>query len=82
MANLHTADEDYYITSEYLLQLANCASELFESSEAPLLGYYSNGRVGEGVFYPQSTVLTLLVLKKVKKTSILFVLTIKIFSKD
>ncbi len=30
---LHFADEEYYITSEYLLKLASNASELFESSE-------------------------------------------------
>jgi len=30
---LHFADEEYYLTSEYLLKLASKASELFESSE-------------------------------------------------
>lgn len=32
-AKLHFADEEYYITSDYLLKLASRASELFESSE-------------------------------------------------
>lgn len=32
-AKLHFADEGYYITSDYILQLASRASELFESSE-------------------------------------------------
>jgi len=30
---LHLADEEYYLTSEYLLKLAFKASELFESSK-------------------------------------------------
>lgn len=34
MAKLRFADEEYYITSEYLLKLASNASKLFESSEA------------------------------------------------
>ena len=34
IAKLHFADEEYYITSEYLLKLASNASKLFESSEA------------------------------------------------
>lgn len=34
MAKLHYADEEYYITADYLLQLASRACELFESSEA------------------------------------------------
>ncbi len=33
MAKLTTADEDYYITADYLLQLSNRAYELFQSSE-------------------------------------------------
>lgn len=33
MGKLQIADEDYYITSDYVLQLASRASELFESSE-------------------------------------------------
>lgn len=33
IAKLHFADEEYYITSEYLLKLASKASKLFESSE-------------------------------------------------
>ena len=33
LAKLHFADEEYYITSEYLLKLASKARELFESSE-------------------------------------------------
>jgi hypothetical protein len=33
MNKLHFADEEYYLTSEYLLKLASKASELFESSE-------------------------------------------------
>lgn len=33
IAKLHIADEDYYLTSEYLLKLASNASKLFESSE-------------------------------------------------
>jgi len=33
IAKLHFADEEYYLTSEYLLKLASRASELFESSE-------------------------------------------------
>ena len=33
MAKLTTADEDYYITANYLLQLSNRAYELFKSSE-------------------------------------------------
>ena len=32
-AKLHFADEEYYLTSEYLLKLASNASKLFESSE-------------------------------------------------
>ena len=34
IARLSGADEEYYITSEYLLQLANRAYDLFMSSEA------------------------------------------------
>ena len=34
MAKLRFADEEYYLTSEYLLKLASNASKLFESSEA------------------------------------------------
>ncbi len=34
LTRLSTADEEYCITSEYLLQLANRAYELFLSSEA------------------------------------------------
>jgi len=34
IAKLHLADEEYYLTSEYLLKLASKASKLFESSEA------------------------------------------------
>ena len=34
MSKLRFADEEYYITSEYLLKLASNASKLFESSEA------------------------------------------------
>ena len=34
IAKLHFADEEYYLTSEYLLKLASNASKLFESSEA------------------------------------------------
>ena len=34
IAKLHYADEEYYLTSEYLLKLAFNASKLFESSEA------------------------------------------------
>ncbi len=34
MSGLGFADEEYYLTSEYLLQLANRAYELFMSSEA------------------------------------------------
>lgn len=34
ISKLGTADEDYYLTSEYLLQLANRAYDLFISSEA------------------------------------------------
>lgn len=33
MTKLTTADEDYYITADYLLQLSNRAYELFQSSE-------------------------------------------------
>jgi len=33
LSKLHYADEEYYVTSEYLLKLASKASELFESSE-------------------------------------------------
>lgn len=33
IAKLHIADEDYYLTSEYLLKLASNSSKLFESSE-------------------------------------------------
>jgi len=33
IAKLHFADEEYYLTSEYLLKLASNASKLFESSE-------------------------------------------------
>lgn len=33
LSKLQTADEEYYITSSYLLRLASNASELFESSE-------------------------------------------------
>lgn len=33
MNKLHFADEEYYLTSEYLLKLASKASKLFESSE-------------------------------------------------
>ena len=33
MSKLHFADEEYYLTSEYLLKLASKANELFESSE-------------------------------------------------
>ncbi len=33
IAKLHVADEEYYLTSEYLLKLASRAKELFESSE-------------------------------------------------
>jgi hypothetical protein len=33
LMRLQSADEDYYIASEYLLKLASKASELFESSE-------------------------------------------------
>jgi len=33
MGKLQIADEEYYISSEYLLNLAKRASELFESSE-------------------------------------------------
>jgi len=33
MAKLQFADEEYYLTSEYILKLASKASELFESSE-------------------------------------------------
>jgi len=33
IAKLHTADEEYYLTAEYILKLATHASELFESSE-------------------------------------------------
>ena len=33
MTKLHYADEEYYITADYLLQLASRAYELFESSE-------------------------------------------------
>jgi hypothetical protein len=34
IAKLHVADEEYYLTSEYLLKVASHAKELFESSEA------------------------------------------------
>lgn len=34
MEKLQFADEEYYITSEYLLKLASNAGKLFESSEA------------------------------------------------
>ena len=33
MAKLQVADEDYYISSDYILNLASKAAELFESSE-------------------------------------------------
>ncbi len=33
MAKLRFADEEYYITAEYLIKLASKASELFVSSE-------------------------------------------------
>ena len=33
IAKLHFADEEYYLTSEYLLKLASNTSKLFESSE-------------------------------------------------
>lgn len=33
MNQLHFADEEYYLTSEYLLELAKNAGKLFESSE-------------------------------------------------
>lgn len=33
IAKLHTADEEYYLTAEYILKLATYASELFKSSE-------------------------------------------------
>ncbi len=33
MVNLRKVDENYYLTSEYLLKLASKASELFKSSE-------------------------------------------------
>ena len=33
ISKLHFADEEYYLTSEYLLKLASNASQLFESSE-------------------------------------------------
>lgn len=33
MNKLHFADEEYYLTSEYLLKLASNAGKLFESSE-------------------------------------------------
>ena len=33
IGKLHFADEEYYLTSKYLLELASKASELFESSE-------------------------------------------------
>ena len=33
MGKLQIADEEYYITSDYVLNLASRASELFESSE-------------------------------------------------
>lgn len=33
ITKLHTADEEYYLTAEYILKLASKASELFESSE-------------------------------------------------
>ena len=33
IAKLNYADEEYYLTSEYLLKLASNASKLFESSE-------------------------------------------------
>ena len=34
IGKLNYADEEYYLTSEYLLKLASNASKLFESSEA------------------------------------------------
>jgi len=34
ISRLGFADEEYYVTSEYLLQLANRACDLFMSSEA------------------------------------------------
>jgi len=34
--SLQEADEDYYTSAEYLIQLANRAKSLFESSEAPV----------------------------------------------
>lgn len=34
MSKLRFVDEEYYVTSEYLLKLASNASKLFESSEA------------------------------------------------
>lgn len=33
MSRLHTADEEYYLNSEYILKIASHAKELFESSE-------------------------------------------------
>lgn len=33
LANLQKAEDDYYLTANYLLQLANKAYELFEGSE-------------------------------------------------
>lgn len=33
MSKLHIADEEYYLTSEYLLKLASKADQLFKSSE-------------------------------------------------
>lgn len=33
MAKLRNADEEYYLSSEYLLNVASRASELFKSSE-------------------------------------------------
>ena len=33
LSKLHIADEEYYLTSEYMLKLASKASELFEGSE-------------------------------------------------
>ena len=33
LSNLQKAEDDYYLTANYLLQLANRAYELFESSE-------------------------------------------------
>ena len=33
ISKLHFTDEEYYLTSEYLLKLASNASQLFESSE-------------------------------------------------